>query len=185
MSKQKLKKIIQERALEIAPKDKPFILKSGKKSDYYLDLRKVTTYGQGLRLICWKIEQMLLNEGIFPDSIGGPETGAIPIIGGLIVRLSPICTSGFWVKKERKVHGMENIIEGSFIEGGKVVLVEDVTTSGDSLMRACNIVKKMGGEVCKAITVVNRDNAHIMFAETAYSFASIFTIEEILEENNV
>ena len=156
MSLLKLKEIIQKQSLKIAPKNKPFILKSGKESNYYLDLRKVTTNARGLTLISIEIEKMIQYEDIYPDAIGGPETGAIPIIGGLISRLNPVCEAGFWVKKEKKKHGMGNLVEGSLRENMKVVLVEDVTTSGASLMRACDIVSEIGCEICQTITVVKR-----------------------------
>ena len=151
-----------------------FTLASGKKSDFYVDCRKVTLHPQGAKLIGRIILEKIKDLKV--DAVGGMTLGADPIIGAVIT-LSNI--PGFIVRKKAKEHGTQQKIEGIIAKGFDVVIVEDVSTTGGSALQAIEAVEAIGAKVIKVISVVDREEG----AATAlknYNFEPILTKAELI-----
>lgn len=157
-----------------------FELSSGKKSHYYLDLRKLTLCAD----ICL-IADFLYNEmqPMEHDSFGGVETGANAIIGALLYKFASVGEKdefGFVVKKELKGYGNDTKIIGNFECDDRVIMIDDVTTTGESLMRACEIVEGEGGQVVQIITIIDRlEGAGELFEKARIPYYSLITIKDL------
>ncbi len=158
-----------------------FTLASGQTSDYYIDLSKVVLDSVGLSLIASAvIEEVDSWREI--NAVGGPAYGAIPIISGVLTLMhdSGWSMKGFFVRKEIKGYGKQELVEGHLQEKDKVVLVEDVTTTGGSLLRAIEEVQK-AAEVVQVISVLDRNQgAHMLFKEKGIPFKSVLNITDII-----
>jgi orotate phosphoribosyltransferase len=153
-AKERLLSIIKERSF--LTKGGPFKLASGAVSDYYLDMKPTMFSPEGLSLIAEIVFDMLRDDASI-DSIGGLELGAVPIISAVSMRSHnerPI--DGFVVRKDKKGHGTDKKIDGNFRPNTNVVLFEDVTTRGGSVMEAVRAVRAQGATVKKVISVVDR-----------------------------
>ena len=135
-----------------AVKTGEFVLSSGKKSNLYIDCRKITLHPEGARLIGRIILDKIKGQKI--DAIGGLTLGADPITS-TVVAMSDI--PGFIVRKKEKEHGTRQKIEGLLEPGWNVVVVEDVATSGASALQAIEAVEAAGAKVAKVISVVDRE----------------------------
>jgi len=147
--KAELLKLLKETG---AVKTGEFILSSGKKSNLYIDCRRITLHPQGARLIAKIILEKI--KGLKVDAIGGLTLGADPITSSVVV-LSDI--PGFIVRKKEKEHGTKQKIEGLLEPGWNVVIVEDVATSGATALQAIEAVEAIGAKVVKVISVVDRE----------------------------
>ncbi len=162
---------------------KPIRLKSGKMSDFYVDCRVVSTHPEGAFLIAELILELIEEEDV--AAVGGPTLGADPIVGA--VCYASYCHNrpldGFIVRKEAKEHGKGKAIEGRLPQGGRVVVVEDVITSGGSVLAAVKKVEDAGAEVAEIIAVVDRQEGGREEIEKAgYPFTAIFTRKELEAE---
>jgi orotate phosphoribosyltransferase len=151
-------------------------LASGRQSSYYIDCRRVTTHPEGAFLIGEIVLDLIAEDDV--AAVGGPTLGADPIVGA--VCYASHCRSrplpGFIVRKEAKAHGLQNRIEGHLPEGARVVIVEDVLTTGGSVLQAIRVVEEAGAEVARVIGVVDRlEGARERFAAEGYPFTPIFT----------
>ena len=126
-----------------------FILSSGKKSKYYVDIKKASTNPEILKEIAKEMSRYVSQE-----KIAGMELGAVPIAVALSLETG---LSYVIVRKQEKMHGTGKQIEGDFKENEKFVVVEDVTTTGKSTMRAVNVIRENKGIVEKAVVVVDRE----------------------------
>jgi orotate phosphoribosyltransferase len=169
--KEELKKLLKETG---AVKFGEFTLSSGKKSDFYVDCRKVTLHPQGAKLIGRIIIEKL--KGLKVDAIGGLTLGADPITSA-VVTLGEI--PGFIVRKKAKEHGTQQKIEGLIEPGWKVVIVEDVATTGASTLQAIEAAKAAGAEVIKVISVVDREEGAAESLKN-YDFDPIFRKSELV-----
>ena len=154
-------------------------LASGKVSNYYIDGKQVTLDAQGIFLTAKVISHMIQSLGA--SAIGGPTLGADPIAAAVSLLSSqsgkPI--KAFLVRKESKDHGMQKMIEGPALEpGDKVIMVEDVITTGGSVLKAIREVEKTGAKVVKVICLVDRNEGA---TETLanYNYSPIFTLLEL------
>ncbi len=128
-----------------------FTLSSGKESDYYVNMKMAITNPDILKSIA-KIVSNQINNGEI-DKIAGPALGAVPIATAISLESSiPM----LMIRKAKKDYGTSQLIEGELIKGDSVIIVEDVTTTGGSLIKAINAIKDNGGIVKKAIVVVDR-----------------------------
>ena len=127
-----------------------FTLASGRKSDYYVDLRSVTTRPELLK----KVAKAMAGHVGKCDRIAGVELGAVPIAAALSLETG---IPFLMVRKQRKGHGTGNLVEGNMLSGDSVVFVEDTVTTAGSLVRAINAVRERGGIVKKAIVIVDRE----------------------------
>jgi orotate phosphoribosyltransferase len=158
-----------------------FVLSSGKISNYYLDGRLITLSPEGAYLVAGIILEMIKNNKI--DAVGGPTLGADPIVGALAclsyINRTPIRT--FIVRKSPKGHGMQRQIEGPALKKkSKVVLVDDVATTGQALIEAKKALDKIGVKAIKAIVIVDRgEGAKVNLAKEGLSLESVFKIKDL------
>ena len=158
-----------------------FKLVSGATSNYYLDMKPTTFHPEGATLIAEIICGMLEGDTDV-DSIGGLELGAVPIVAAVCAQSfhsRPV--NGYVVRKEKKGHGTDQKIDGNFKPNTTVVLIEDVTTKGGSVMQAVNVVRAQGATVKKIITIVDRlEGAEENLKKEGLVLAPIFTTRDLL-----
>ena len=160
-------------------------LASGRKSDFYFNLKPTMLDPEGAALLAELTLEALANDKF--DYVGGLEMGAVPIAGA-IAQLSfmkgrPI--PAIFVRKKPKEHGaklsVEGLVKGETLAGKKVVVVEDVTTTGGSAMKAVEAVKDSGGEVVMVFTMVDREEgATEFFAEQKMPFRALYRAKDFL-----
>ncbi len=126
-----------------------FTLTSGKKSNYYINIKKATTNPLILKKIAAEMAGNVKNE-----KIAGIELGSVPLAVALSLETGRPYVI---VRKESKSHGTKEMIEGDLIKGEEVLVVEDVVTTGGSVIRAVNILRENGAMVKKVIAVVDRE----------------------------
>lgn len=133
-----------------------FILASGAKSNYYIDLRRTTLNSEGCFLVGEVIYGMLKDTGI--KAVGGPTLGADPMVAAVANSAyrdgKPI--PAFIVRKAQKDHGTGKLIEGMEIKGLDVAIIEDVVTKGGSVAHAIRSAVELGANVKKVICLVDR-----------------------------
>lgn len=157
-----------------------FVLSSGKESSYYLDGRVITLTPEGAYLVASIILDMIKGEAL--DAVGGPTLGADPIVGALAVlshiNNQPIKT--FIVRKQAKEHGTQRQIEGPALKkGSRVILVDDVATSGKAIMEAKLALDKIGVIADKAIVIVDRSEGAVdNLAKVGLKLESIFKLAD-------
>jgi len=155
-----------------------FTLSSGKKSDTYLDCRMLTL-GENLAVIIQMMTEVLDTRGYQPTRIGGMSSGADPIIAGFLMS-GWQGLRGFFTRKEQKAHGTLRLVEGHLSANDKVILVDDVATSGGSLLKAAKDVIQHGGNILCAITIVDREEgAKEALAELNIPLHSLITLKEV------
>ncbi len=136
-----------------------FTLASGARSNLYIDARMTTMSPDGLALIGPLALEVMREAGWRPDSVGGLTLGADPV-SYAIAYASHIAgepVRAFTVRKEAKTHGTGKLVEGPFRSGDKVVVVEDVITTGGSALRAIAAIRTAGATVIGVISVVDRE----------------------------
>ena len=174
--KNKLFSLLNKEAL----KKGEFILSSGKASNYYLDGRVITLTPEGAYLTASIILEMVKGRDI--AAIGGPTLGADPIVGAVAVLsyIKQIPIKTFIIRKSVKEHGSQRQIEGPALEkNAKVILVDDVATTGKALIEAKAALDKAGILSDTAIVIVDRlEGAKDNLAKAGLKLESIFTIKE-------
>jgi len=160
-----------------------FTLASGKTSSYYIDCKLTTLDPEGAVLVGHSVLDLLEAENIHADAIGGPPIGAHPIVAAVAavshLRGKPL--PAFLIRKEAKSHGLEKQIEGPVKAGARVVIVDDVCTSGGSTIQALDAVKNAGLEIVAVMCLVDREQGGSDKLRQSYRFLPIFTAKEILE----
>lgn len=135
-----------------------FTLASGKTASYYLDCRLITLHPQGANLIAAGMLEIIDQMSPRPVAVGGMAIGADPITAAIITvegaRGGEL--RGFMVRKEPKDHGRGRQVEGPVTAGDRVVIVEDVITSGGSAIRAVQAARAFGLEVVGVIGIIDR-----------------------------
>lgn len=156
-------------------------LASGAWSDYYLDMKPSTFDPEGAALIAEIVFGMLRDDPDV-DAIGGLELGAVPIISNVVARSWPDRPiKGFVVRKEKKGHGTDKKVDGNFTPNTTVVLFDDVTTLGGSVMQAVQAVRAQGATVKKIITIVDRlEGAEANLRREDIGLVPIFTTRDLL-----
>jgi orotate phosphoribosyltransferase len=174
-----LKQLLIERSVRRGD----FILASGKSSSFYIDARMTTMSPQGLALIGPLSLDLLQKKGWSPDSVGGLTLGADPValsISRASVDRLPLVRA-FTVRKQVKAHGTGNLIEGPFKSDDKVVIVEDVVTTGKSAMQAIDAVVLTGATVLGVLAVVNRNEGGIeAIQDSGFETLSLVMIDDLL-----
>ncbi len=161
-------------------KKKRVVLASGKTSNYYFDGRISSLSHQGSYLMGKIILSMIKNDKI--TAIGGLTLGADPIIGATIAlsckTSKPL--NGFIIRKNEKKHGMQNLIEGPELKkSSKVLIIDDVVTTGSSTIQAIEAVKKTGCKISRVIAIVDRcEGAAENIEKAGCKLESIFTIDD-------
>ena len=158
-------------------------MSSGRKSSYYLDCRLTTMDARGALLIARLILARIREAGIQADAIGGLTLGADPI-GASVAVVSAIegpPLNAFIVRKEAKDHGMHRLIEGfDAPAGARVIVVDDVCTTGESILRAAERVEEAGYTVVATFCVVDREEGGSEAIRKKYPLYSLFTAKDLL-----
>jgi len=160
-----------------------FTLASGKTSEFYVDARITSMSPEGLSLIGPAGLQAIRATGWVVDAIGGLTLGADPIAYAISYAssLHPPSMRAFTVRKETKTHGTSQLIEGPFQKQDRVVVIEDVITTGASALRAIDAVTNAGGQVQGVLTLVDReDGGRRAIEDKGYTVISLTRISEIL-----
>jgi len=136
-----------------------FVLASGRRSSFYIDARRTTMSGEGQALIGLLGLAALDARGWTPASIGGLTLGADPVAYAIAhaAQRAGRPLDAFTVRKEAKTHGTGRRIEGCFTPGDRVVVVEDVITTGKSALDAVTAVQAEGAQVQGILAVVDRE----------------------------
>jgi orotate phosphoribosyltransferase len=163
-----------------------FTLASGVQSDYLIDLKTTALHPRGSCLIAEAILEHIRNGKTRLDTVGGMAMGAVPIVAVVCSRsltssrvMQPI--PAFYVRKEGKTHGSRSLIDGFLEAGMRAVLVEDVTTTGGSVLQAVDAVRAVGAEVLEVISVVDRmEGALDNLAQHGITLSPLLTKLDIL-----
>jgi len=152
-----------------------FRLTSGRPSNFFIDLKRTMLDPEGASLLADLLFDKIKTEDV--DCIGGMETGAIPIVAVVCMRSWPEKpVKGFFIRKEAKGHGTDQRVDGLLDRGSRVILLEDVTTTGGSAMRAVDETRQFQCTVAKVITVVDRlEGAEENFRGAGIDFEALFT----------
>jgi orotate phosphoribosyltransferase len=200
-SREQLLRLLAENSFELGD----FKLSSGVKSDYYVDCRTTTLHAEGARLVGRVIYDLIRDKRWKPKAIGGLTLGADPIVTAVgilsaqsIVTRSPARTKpldypdefyvhGFLVRKAEKEHGTKKRIEGYNKKGSRVVIVDDVCTTGASTIEAISVAKEAGFEVVAVVCLVEREEAGgraaVEAAAAPAPFVALFTASEVRAEH--
>jgi len=160
-------------------------LSSGKKSNYYLDCKLTTLDPEGALLTGYCVLELLDEMGVKPDAIGGLSMGADPLVtaAGVVSAIEKKPLPGFLVRKEAKKHGRQKQIEGlDDPRGKKVVIVDEVCTTGGSTQEAIDAAEREGCQVVAVISLVDREEGGSEKLRQKYNYRSIFTARELLQE---
>jgi orotate phosphoribosyltransferase len=162
-----------------------FVLASGKTSEYFLDMKPTMFHPEGSHVVAELLLEQLSD--VKADYVGGLALGAVPLISTLTMlshqKGRPL--SGFFVRKEVKDHGTRKLLEGlrkdESMQGKKVVIIDDVTTTGGSSMIAVDAVHEAGGEVILGLSVVDREQgAAETYGNRGIPFRAVFTARDFL-----
>jgi orotate phosphoribosyltransferase len=172
-----------------------FKLSSGGTSDYYIDCRTTTLHAEGGRLTGHAILELLEQHGINAEAVGGLTMGADPIVSNVATasawraqsRPGAPLLHGFLVRKAEKTHGTGRRIEGFSREGARVVVVDDVCTTGASTMNAIEAAQEAGMTVAAVVCIVEREEANGRPAVEAVAkgapFLRLFTANDVRAEH--
>jgi orotate phosphoribosyltransferase len=172
-----------------------FKLSSGGTSDYYVDCRTTTLHAEGGRLTGHAILELLEEHGIEAEAVGGLTLGADPIVSNVATASAWRALShpgapllhGFLVRKAEKAHGTGRRIEGFCREGARVVIVDDVCTTGASTINAIEAAREAGMIVAAVVCIVEREEAGgrpaVEAAAQDAPFLRLFTANEVRAEH--
>src|ERR1700733_9546864 len=162
-----------------------FKLSSGGTSDYYIDCRTTTLDAKGSRLTGEVFLEEIQRRGWKPRAIGGLTMGADPIVVAVSVVSGEV--DGFLVRKSEKQHGTGQRIEGFRERGARVVIVDDVCTTGASTVQAIEAAREFGFEIVGVMCLVEREEAkgrpNVEKAAGTVPFVSIFTANDVRQEH--
>ncbi|MGA2965770.1 MAG: orotate phosphoribosyltransferase [Terriglobales bacterium] len=158
-----------------------FQLSSGGTSDYYIDCRTTTLDARGAQLVGQVFLDEMRRQGWHADAIGGLTMGADPIVVSVAVTSGAL--HGFLVRKAEKQHGTGQRIEGFREKGARVVIVDDVCTTGASTVQAIAAAREFGFDVVGVMCLAEREEAkgrpNVEKAAAPAPFISIFTASEV------
>jgi orotate phosphoribosyltransferase len=164
------------------------VLSSGRRSPYYVDCRQVLLDPEGAELAGALSWDLLKDAGV--DAVGGLTLGADPLVCATSAAAwsAGRRVTGFFIRKEAKKHGLQQWVEGPFIEEGTpVAIVDDVLTSGGSLATAVEKARQAGGVVVAAIVVIDREEGGREAIEALLDGAplhALFTAKELLNADS-
>ncbi len=162
-----------------------FKLSSGGVSDYYIDCRTTTLDAKGSKLVGQVFLEEIRARGWKPQAIGGLTMGADPIVVAVSVLSGEV--DGFLVRKAEKQHGTGQRIEGFRQKGARVVIVDDVCTTGGSTVQAIEAAREFGFNVAGVMCLVERQEAggrpNVEKAAAPAPFVSIFTASDVRQEH--
>ena len=160
-------------------------LASGRKSNFYFNLKPTMLDPEGATLLAELTYEAVKGDGL--DYVGGLEMGAVPLAGAVAqlswIKGHPI--AAFFVRKKPKEHGARLAVEGlaksESLEGKRVAIIEDVTTTGDSALKAVEAVRDAGAQIALILTMVDREEgAAETFAKAGLPFRWLYRASEFL-----
>ena len=162
-----------------------FTLTSGKKSDYYFDCKQTALYPEGAYLLGRIFLDMLYTYDNYPEGVGGMTLGADPLVSAVTVisYLDNRPLPGFIVRKKAKGHGTGQFLEGmaNFSPGQRVCMLEDVITTGGTLLSACERVRDAGLEIGPILCVLDREEGGAEnIVQAGFDLKCIFTRQSLL-----
>lgn len=159
-------------------RDEAFKLASGEWSHDYIDAKRAMSRGSNLRLVAGSILEICESQDVSFTAVGGLTMGADPLAHAIAILAD---TKWFSVRKETKQHGKQRLIEGAEVtKEDRVLLVDDVITTGGSILRACDAIDEVGAKVVLAVAVVDRGKAaRDQFAERRIAYAPLLTFEDL------
>jgi orotate phosphoribosyltransferase len=172
-----------------------FKLSSGGTSDYYIDCRTTTLHAEGGRLTGHAILELLEQNAIEAEAVGGLTMGADPIVSNVATASawraksdpSAPLLNGFLVRKAEKAHGTGRRIEGFCRVGARVVIVDDVCTTGTSTINAIEAAREAGMTVAAVVCIVEREEANgrpaVEKAASGAPFLRLFTANDVRAEH--
>jgi orotate phosphoribosyltransferase len=172
-----------------------FKLSSGGTSDYYIDCRTTTLHAEGGRLTGHAILELLEANNIQADAVGGLTMGADPLVSNVatasawraLSNPSAPLLHGFLVRKAEKAHGTGRRVEGFCREGARVVIVDDVCTTGSSTLVALEAAREAGMIVAAVVCIVEREEANgrpaVEAAAQGAPFLRLFSANEVRAEH--
>ena len=180
-ARQDLLRLLASRSFKLGE----FKLSSGAMSDYYIDCRTTTLDARGSRLIGQVFVEEIRVKGWRPRAIGGLTMGADPIVTAVAVVSGDI--DGFLVRKAEKQHGTGQRIEGFREKGARVVIVDDVCTTGASTVQAIEAAREFGFNVVGVMCLVEREEARgradVEKAAAPAPFVALFKAAEVRREH--
>ena len=176
---------LKETLLQKSYRKGTFTLTSGKTSDFYIDGKQTTLHAEGAYLCGKLLFEMIRKEPEAIDAVGGMTLGADPLVSAvsIVSHLEQAPIPAFIARKQAKGHGTENYIEGlkNLPEGGRVALVEDVVTTGGTLLQVIDRVEAAGFRVGLVVTVVDRQEGGAeILAGKGYPLKALYTRESLL-----
>jgi orotate phosphoribosyltransferase len=156
-----------------------FVLTSGALSDYYIDIKKASTEPKVLKLIAQEMSSHTKDY----DLLAGMELGAVPLVVALALETGiPYVI----IRKEKREHGTGKQIEGGDVKGKSVLIIEDVTTSGGSVVKTIQILRENNAIIEKVIVVVDRESgAREKLQKLEVEFVPLVTVSEILKNKGL
>ena len=179
-----LKKRLARLLLAKSYKEGDFVLASGRRSDYYFDCRVTALSAEGSWLIGKLFNEILAQLAI--KGVGGMSLGADPLVSATTVISWELGRPlhGLLVRKQAKDHGTAQFVEGlgNFDQGDNVAMLEDVVTTGCSLLLACNRVRDCGLKIGACCAILDREEGgREALAKAGYNLLSLFTRKDLLE----
>jgi len=152
-----------------------FVLTSGAISDYYIDIKKASTNPKTLQVIAKSMGEY--TKGY--DLLAGMELGAVPLVVALSLETEiPYVI----IRKEKRGHGTEKLIEGGDVKGKNVLVIEDVTTSGGSIVKTIQILRENDAKVDKVLVAVDRESgAKEKLQKMKVNFVPLLSVSDILK----
>ncbi len=180
-ARQELLRLLAQKSFRLGE----FKLSSGATSDYYIDCRTTTLDARGAQLVGQVFLDEMRGQGWHADAIGGLTMGGDPIVVAVAIMSGTL--HGFLVRKAEKQHGTAQRIEGFREKGARVVIVDDVCTTGASTAQAIEAARKYGFKVVGVMCLVERQDAHgrpnVEKAAAPANFVSIFTAADVRKEH--
>lgn len=176
--------LLVSKSLQVAPSP-VFKLASGKTSNVYIDCRKTTFNAKGKRLIGSLIFDRIQHHKI--DAIGGLMLGAVPVADAVSQFSADKgkLINAFAVRATPKEHGLKKVIEGDIHKGDRVVIVDDVATTGGSTITAIRAARDFGLDIVKVIVLVDRqEGGRENILKEGVDFEAIITKQDLLDEYN-
>ena len=162
------------------------VLSSGTEADYYVDLRRVTLHHEAAPLVGRVLLDVLEAEGVLDgvDAVGGLTLGADPVATALLHAAAADAGApdldAFVVRKAAKAHGMQRRIEGPSIQGRTVIAVEDTSTTGGSVLEACEAIADDGADIRAVAVIMDRGTGAREAIEAAgHRYVHIFSVDEL------
>ncbi len=169
---------------ELSYERRKVVLASGRESDFYIDARKTVLSAEGQYLTGSVMYQIV--RSLFPEAeaVGGVVLGAAPLASAVSFAswLAQDPIPAFYLRKEPKAHGLGRVLEGPVQPGMKVVILEDVVTTGGSTLKALDMAAQEGLVVLGVVSLVDRQEGGGQAIGARTRFASVFTKEQIISQ---